>query len=75
MLFNAKKNIRILRTKEKKTYCGLGDLFTSSIVGSICNGIDEEIALNKACDLATQVIKKTSEDTNIRKNISFESLL
>lgn len=75
VLFNAKKNIRILRTKEKKTYCGLGDLFTSSIVGSICNGTDDEIALNKACDLATQVIKKTSEDTNIRKNISFESLL
>lgn len=70
------KSFIVKSVYNKKSYSGTGDILSSTICGMILNGIELEVALNKATKFISKSIEYTSNfNVDPREGIMFEKFL
>lgn len=73
--FNGLNKEVILFPKEEKSYHGTGDIFSSVVIGNLCNGKSLHEAISKACLFVIDSIKKTKNDLSHNYGVRFEEVL
>ena len=72
---DGKNIVKVLKTKEEKSYHGTGDIFSSIIIANILNGYDLKTNLDKACQFIIDSIKNTNNDPSHWYGVKYEEIL
>ena len=73
--YNGFKKEVVLFPKEEKSYHGTGDIFSSVVIGNLCNGKSLKEAICNACLFVIDSIKKTKDDLSHNYGVKFEEVL
>jgi pyridoxine kinase len=73
--YNGIDDVTVLKEKEKTSYHGTGDIFSSIVIGNILNGLDFKANLDKATDFIIDSIRNTVNDKSHSYGVKYEEIL